>query len=431
MTNLPNYQASIAVIGAGSSGITALKNLVAAGFTNVICYEKGSEVGGNWVYSPHESHSSVFATTHIISSKTLSEFPDFKMPADYPDYPSHTQIKNYFQNYAQHFNLYPYIKFNTAVQKAEYEPNSNTWQLMLSDGTTKQYNYLCVANGHHSVPLLPKYEGTFTGEFLHSHSFKVAEPFKNKKVLVIGGGNSACDVAVETARVSAFTAISMRRGYYIIPKFMFGGMPADVLHARLLFLPRWLRMRLLTLGHRLAIGRMTDYDFLPPKDNIMASHPTANSELLYFIRHGKVAVRRDIKLIDGNTVHFTNGIAEQYDTIIACTGYKITFPFFDKSVVDFSKSVPLYLKVFSPTYNNLFFVGLVQPMGCIWPLAHAQSQLVAEYIKGNYVLPKNMPKLIDKEIKIIRQRYKKTPRHLVEVEYHEYLEKLQKELLKK
>ncbi|MEP0710411.1 MAG: NAD(P)-binding domain-containing protein, partial [Algoriphagus sp.] len=215
----------IAVIGAGPSGITALKNLIDQGF-NVVAFDRNSEVGGNWIYSEKESHSSVFETTHIISSKTLSQYADFTFDDFDPavsDYPSHDELRRYFQAYAKKFNLYQFIRFDTLVIHCEQIDESH-WEITSEKGGMRQkeiFTHLVVCNGHHWKPRYPEYTGEFAGEFIHSHHFKKAAPFAGKKVLVIGGGNSACDVAVETSRVSSKTAISWRRGYRIVPKFFF------------------------------------------------------------------------------------------------------------------------------------------------------------------------------------------------------------------
>ena len=107
----------IAIIGAGPSGITALKNLITNGF-NATCFEMNDQIGGNWVYQDKTGHSSVFKTTHIISSKKFSEYTDFPMPEDYPDYPSGAELLAYFNSYVEKYNLKKFIKFNTNVKKA-------------------------------------------------------------------------------------------------------------------------------------------------------------------------------------------------------------------------------------------------------------------------------------------------------------------------
>jgi hypothetical protein len=403
--------------------------LLQAGLHNIAIYEKGDQVGGNWIYSPRLSHSSVFDTTHIISSKTLSQYEDYPMPDDYPDYPSHKQLLAYFQGYAAHFGVTDLIRFNTGVKKAEKQADE-TWKITLGDGTVEIFDYLLVANGHHWNPRLPSYPGEFTGTFLHSHDFKNAEPFKDQRVLVIGGGNSACDIAVETSRVSAFTAISMRRGYYIAPKFMMGK-PIDVLNARFVHLPDFIRVPLLRFSLWLNLGDYADYGLERPTHGPLQQHPTTNSELLYFIRHGKVHPRRDITRFEGKTVHFVDGKAEDYDAIIAATGFVITFPFFDKNLIDYSEGdVPLYLRMFHPDHPSLFFIGLCQPLGCVWPLADMHAKLAANTIIGNYTPPSNMREQIAAEVAGRKRQFFKAARHTIEVEYHKHLWALQREVPK-
>jgi hypothetical protein len=416
----------VCVIGAGPSGITAAKNLLQVGIKNVVVYEKGDQVGGNWVYAPRLSHSSVYETTHIISSKRLSEYSDYPMPADYPDYPSHKQLLNYFQSYAHAFGVTDYIRFNTEVCKAEKQPDE-TWKLTLNDGTVETFDYLMVANGHHWNPRYPEYPGTFTGEYLHSHEFKSAVPFRDKRVLVIGGGNSACDIAVETGRISAFTAISMRRGYYIVPKLVLGK-PADVLNDGIKWLPDVLRKPLLYASLLLSVGDYADYGLERPKHGILSQHLTMNSELLYFLRHGRVKPRRDIARFEGKQVHFVDGRVEEYDVVVAATGFIITHPFFEKSLIDYSDGdVPLYLRTFHPDHASLFFIGLVQPLGCIWPLADAQAKLAANAIVGNYRLPSDMRQRIAVDVEARKRQFFKAARHTIEVEYHKHLHALQRE----
>src|SRR5688572_26578472 len=148
-----DQSARVCVIGAGPSGITATKNLLQVGLRDIVVYEKNDQVGGNWIYSPRLSHSSVFDTTHIISSKRMSQYHDFPMPADYPDYPSHQQVLKYFQDYAKHFGIMDYIQFNTEVTHAEKLPNER-WQITLGDSSTEIFDYLIVCNGHHWDPRL-------------------------------------------------------------------------------------------------------------------------------------------------------------------------------------------------------------------------------------------------------------------------------------
>ncbi len=427
-------QRRVCIIGAGPSGITTLKNLKDKDL-NVICYDRNVEVGGNWIYSEDESHSSVFETTHIISSKTLSQYEDFTFDdfdKSVADYPSHDELRSYFQAYAKHFGLYPYIEFNTTIKHCK-RVSKNEWQITIIQNEkerTEFFTDLVVCNGHHSVPRMPEYPGNFTGEFIHSHNYKKATPFADKKVLVIGGGNSACDVAVETSRVSKRTSISWRRGYRIIPKFFFG-LPSDIVGARSAWLPikirSWFNDILLTI----MLGKNKLYGLQEVKTKFGQTHPTINDELLYKIRHGKVHPKVDIDRLNENTVHFKDGTSEDIDVIIACTGYILKHSFFDEEFIDYSEGpVPLYLKMFHSEYHDLFFVGMFQPLGCIWPGSELQSKILANYLVGDWKMPSNIKTLCQKEVTNPHYKQIDTPRHTITVDYHAFRKTLLKQLPK-
>ncbi|BCA95047.1 monooxygenase [Legionella antarctica] len=424
---LKQLNPKICVIGAGPSGLAAIKNLQEQGLTSITVFEKNNEIGGNWVFDERNNHSSVYETTHIISSKRWSEFEDFPMPPDYSDYPSHSQLLNYFRNYTQHFQLDKYIRFNSTVLKVT-RSDEQQWHVVYKDeqGTHNEcFDYLLVANGHHWDPALPKYPGEFSGEILHSHQYKKASVFKNKRVLVVGGGNSACDVAVEISRIAPKTCISMRRGYHIFPKFIFGK-PTDEAVAKIQWMPSWLRQKFIALVIRGLQGRYPKYNLMKPDCGPLEIHPTINTELLYFIRHGKITPLPGIERFDGNKIHFTDGTQEEFDTVIFATGYQISFPFFDKDILDFSNStkIPLYRKMMHADFDTLYFIGLCQPQGCIWPLADYQSKIVARIITGSLKRPEQLHKKIEQEINKPHYRFKSNMRHALEVDYHMFRREL-------
>ena len=416
----------IAIIGAGCSGLAAIKILVESGLTNLVCFEKNDQIGGNWLYTASESHSSVCETTHIISSKWLSHYSDFPMPADYPDYPSHQQVLAYFQAYAKKFDLEKHIRFNAEILKVEKIENER-WRLHLNGGSTEEFDCLLVANGHHSAPRHPSWKNDFTGQYLHSHSFKNNKGFEGKRILVVGAGNSGCDCAVETSRVATQVDISVRTPQYIVPKF-FLGKPTDTFAAGMLWLPHAIQNVLHKISVRMQVGRYRYYGLPEPDFPPTRSHPTVNSEMLEKIRHGKVHPRPGIARVEGRTVHFTDGSSAEYDTIIAATGYRIRFPFFDKNFIDWedATNIPLYLRMFHPEHKSLFFIGLVQPQGSVWPLSEVQSRLVVKVLKGQFSLPTNLPQLAAEEGQAVEREFLKSPRHSVEVHFLPYLKKLEK-----
>lgn len=415
-----NEAPRIAIIGAGPSGITAAKNLIQQGLMNFTVFEKGNQLGGNWVFDEHNTHSSVYETTHIISSKYLSEFEDYIMPPGYPDYPSHAQMLHYFNVYADNFQVRPHIQLNTCVLEAKPTPNGG-WQLRYrnEEGVHEAFfDYLLVANGHHWDPYVPTYPGEFQGDILHSHQYKKAAFLKGKRVLVVGGGNSACDIAVEAARVSAKTCISMRRGQHIFPKFILGK-ATDIAFSKIDWLPFRCKQMITGVVMRFLQGHYGKYHLKKPKDRALTTHPTINSELFYFIRHGKIHPRVGIDHFDGHTVYFSDGRKDDFDVIIYASGYRTTFPFFSRELIDYSEStsIPLYLKMMHPELQSLYFIGLFQPQGCIWPLADYQAKIAAKIIAGSLKRPEDIQKRIEKDVKKSRKRFKESTRHALEVDY--------------
>lgn len=427
---MKNKEPKVAIIGAGCSGITAIKNLLQAGVKNIVCFEQNDQVGGNWIFTQKVSHSSVCETTHIISSKTMSAYEGFPMPKEYPDYPSHHQVLTYFQAYAKQFGLMPYIRFNTKVDQVKKVENEK-WQIETTGGEKEVFDYLLVANGHHSVPRHPAFREQFTGKYLHSHAFKNNKGFEGERVLVIGAGNSGCDCAVEISRVAQKVDISIRTPQHIIPKF-FLGRPSDTFNDKMIWLPRFIQRPLLSLSLKLQVGDYRSYGLERPKHNVIDAHPTLNSELLYKIRHGKVHPKRGIEKVEDKTVYFNDGTDATYDTIVAATGYQISTPFFERSFLDYSNSdrVPLYLRMFHAEHPTMIFIGLCQPQGAVWPLSDAQSKIAGNYIAQRWTLPKNIRTLAEQDADQIEKEFLKRKRHTVEVHYHQYLRKLKKQVPK-
>jgi len=421
----------VCIIGAGPSGLPAIKNISEAGIS-VVAYDYNSDVGGNWIYNEKDSHSSVFETTHIISSKTLSQYEDYPFRPEVSDYPSHEELRNYFQSYAKYFNLYRHIQFNTLVKSCVRLDNGQ-WEVTTIKDENEHveiFTDLLVCNGHHWEPKYPNYSGKFTGDFLHSHQYKKAAPFANKKVLVIGGGNSACDVAVETSRVSSKTSISWRRGYRIIPKFLMGK-PTDVFAIKMNFLPIFLRNLLAGFIAHINNGSNKIYGLPEPDHKFGATHPTINSELLYKIRHGKIKPRVEIERFEGKKVIFKDKSIEKFDVIIACTGFVLAHPFFDKKFLNYSEGpVPLYLKMFHPTYDNLYFIGMFQPLGCIWPGAEQQSKLAALALKESWKRPANIDVLCEREVTHPHMKQINTNRHRITVDFHRFIRDLKTQINK-
>jgi cation diffusion facilitator CzcD-associated flavoprotein CzcO len=423
------------VVGAGPCGLTTVKNLLAEGI-DFVCYEEASAVGGNWVYDDSSDRRSVYKATKLISSKRLSEFEDFPIPEDYPDFPSHRQMLDYFNAYAARFNLLPNIALNTRVESAR-RLGDGKWSVETAgpDGRrVETFDYLLICSGHHRDPLMPAYPGTFTGRTLHSREYKRPEPFTDKRVLVVGGGNSACDIAVDVSRVAASTGLSMREGQYILPKIIWGR-PIDQLYARarnvwFRYAPRFVFESAVRAVVKLEVGPWKKYGLQTPEGKPTAMHPTLNSAILAALRDGAVRARPGIARFAGKTVHFNDGSSDTFDTIIWGTGYRIGYPFLEDTIMgpDFANAAPLYLTMMHPQVANLFFVGLFQPIGCIWRLADYQARIAALQIKGGLKRPADIAARAAAEVSKRRERFGAAPRHLVEVDYHDFRRALLREL---
>jgi cation diffusion facilitator CzcD-associated flavoprotein CzcO len=428
----PQLGRRICVIGAGPCGLTALKNMLASGLDQVECFDDSDAIGGNWVFREEPQRTSVYETTHIISSRRLSGFEDYPMPDDFPDFPSHRQILAYLQDYAAHFGLMSHIRLRTRVRQATRRADGR-WVVQLSrQGNEEEqvFDHLVVCSGHHRDPYIPDYPGCFEGETLHSRDYKRADSFRGKRVLVVGSGNSGADIAVDVSRVAARTCISMRRGYNFFPKLLFGR-PIDVVYARCRrYVPRQIIEPFAKLFRYIVIGPWARYGLQKPVGGPLSMHPTLNADILSALRHGTVLPRPGIERFEGSAVHFVDGRVEEYDTVIWATGFRMTFPFLDASMVDWNapQHPRLYLKMMHPRIANLYFIGLFQPIGCIWRLADHQARIVALQIAGRLDRPADIGARIDDEIRVAHRQFDASTRHAIEVDYHDFRRDLMREL---
>jgi len=424
----------VCVIGAGSSGIAAAKALFDADLP-FDCFEKGDRVGGNWVFGNINGMSSAYEGLHVNTSRDRMQYADFPMPRSYPDFPHHTQIARYFDDYVDHFGFRKTIQFRTSVEHVTKEPDGR-WRVRTrrdDSGTVEEriYDAVLVANGHHWDPLLPDppLPGTFDGRQIHAHHYKSKDELREKRVIVVGMGNSAMDIAVEASEVATRTFLSARRGVHVIPKYMLGR-PLDQF-ATSARIPWHVRQRVGELLHQLAVGDMERYGLPKPDHRFLEAHPTISGRILDRLTHGAITPKPNIEELMGDRVRFTDGSVELADVIVYCTGYKVTFPFFDPSFISAKDNeLPLFMRVFHPDHLRLMFVGLLQPIGATMPLAEAQGRWIARYLRGRYTLPSTseMRTRIEAERRKMAARYVKSKRHTMQVDFDDYLFDLEREI---
>lgn len=361
-------------------GLATARNLLAQNI-RFEGFELSSGVGGLWdITAPR---STMYESAHLISSRTMTEFRDFPMKPGTADFPSHRVLRSYFNDFADRFGLRDHYRFGAEVLSAEpLGADGDGWRLRWRDANGLHegiYRGLLIANGTLSEPNMPVFPGSFDGELIHSSAYKSPEIFRNKRVLVVGAGNSGCDIAVDAIHFGRSVDLSMRRGYHFVPKYVFGK-PADTVAGKIR-LPKIVKSRIDRLILKWFVGDPQRYGFPEPDHALYESHPIVNSLVLFHAGHGDIAVRPDIERLDGSTVHFRDGTSCDYDTIVAATGYRLHYPFIDRAHLNWKGDAPhLYLNCFHPARDDLFVMGMVEAAGLGWQGRDEQAELVARYI---------------------------------------------------
>ena len=418
------------VIGAGSSGIAAAKNLYLAGVP-FDCFEKGSDIGGTWVFDNSNGQSACYDTLEINTSCPRMAYSDFPMPADYPPYARHDQVAAYFQQYVDHFGFGHTITFDTAVEDVSRAADGR-WDVRISGpgGTeTRTYDAVLVANGHHWDPRWPEpaYPGTFDGEQLHAHDYRSREQLAGRDVVVVGAGNSAMDIAVEASHSARTTTWSVRRTEWVLRKFILGR-PSDQV-ALPGWLPWWVTAARLRIGAT-AAGSMAKYGLPTPAHKPGQSHPVQSERIRERLAAGAVTAKPGIERFDGDRVVFVDGSSAPADLVVWATGYNVTFPFFKPELVSArDNDLPLWKRTVHPDLPGLYFLGLLQPIGAVMPLAEAQSAWIADILTGDYVLPSDavIRRQMAAEHERDRKQFYASPRHTMEVDFDHYLWDLERE----
>ncbi len=368
-----------AVIGAGPSGLAAARALQREGIA-IEGFEASHGVGGLWdIDNPR---STVYESAHLISSRTTTEFAEFPMSATV-DYPGHRELLAYFRDYTDHFGLTSLFRFDTRVTRVS-RGDDGDWHVTAvgPDGeSTRRYTGVILANGTLAEPQIPEFPGTFTGEILHTSAYRSGRQLTGRRVLIVGAGNSGCDIAVDAVHHAASVDLSVRRGYYFVPRYLFGR-PSDTLNQGRP-LPRRIKQFVDTRVLRAFTGDPVRFGFPRPHYRIYESHPIVNTLVLQHLGQGDLRVRADIARLDGDTVHFRDGTSDDYDTVLLATGYRLDYPFVDRAELHWSGPAPgLFLQIFPPTFSGLFVMGMVEASGLGWQGRYEQADLIAAYLRA-------------------------------------------------
>jgi cation diffusion facilitator CzcD-associated flavoprotein CzcO len=412
------------IIGAGASGLAVAKNFVQRGVP-FDCLEREHDIGGLWnIATPS---GVVYETTHLVSCISSTGYDDLPMlDADYPEYPNHARVLGYFRDFAQAFRLLDNIEFGKPVT-AVAPQGDGTWAVsVVGEVQPRIYSGVVIASGHHDTPRMPVYPGAFSGEIIHSRAYKSPRQLRDRRVLVVGCGNSAADIVADAVHGGSRVFLSIRRGYWFVPKFILGFPTGDVIsYAEMVPMPslirRWLFQGMLWLVQ----GPPSRYRMPDPDYSIDQAHPTMTDEIPRLVAHGDLSIKPEIAGYDGDCVLFTDGTAEAVDIVVFATGYQPVIPYIDESLIYTKDGRPrLLFNVVHPDHAGLFAAGLAQANGSMWRLADYQGQLIANLIVAGRHAPDRarsfLGMLTERSARAGVRTFVASDRHRLEVNYYDY-----------
>ncbi len=377
----------IAVIGAGAGGLSAARHLLESGH-DVTVFEKGSFVGGLWVYGNDNGLSVAYESLHINSEPRVTAFRDYPFPPGTPVFPSHRHVASYFGSFADDFGIRARIRFNCPVTRvAPVNGVGSGWAVRAGDGDPETFDAVVVAPGHQGVPAHPEWASAFEGEYRHSHSYRCPREFEGKRVLVVGVGNSGLDIASDLAPFAASTTSAARSPVLIMPRMILG-MPTPRVLGRLVkpWMPWPVQRQIMRWVSRVYHGRMEQWGLRTPTTR---THPASHPTFLAQVAYQRIAIKPGVCGVAGKTVRFVDGTQEEMDTIIAATGYDIDLPFLDPSIAPVrERRLEAYRRIVHPDRPGLYFIGFFNVSGgANISMMDVQSRYVTALVDGAATLP--------------------------------------------
>jgi cation diffusion facilitator CzcD-associated flavoprotein CzcO len=419
----------IAIVGAGASGVVACKVLLQAGH-DVTIYEAGSHIGGLWIYENDNGAAVAYRNLYILTPKRYTQWRDFPFDDATPEYAHHTDMARYLHQYADFFGVTERVRFNDRV--LEVKPVGPVWEVTSQSGSA-EYDAVVTATGHFHSPRWPPILDGFAGELMHSADYREPAQAANRRVLVIGLGNSACDVAADVSWVASKAIISARTPVFSGPRWLFGHSFLDILRRfQGVHVPKSLAGKVAKLMVRAYWGDVSRWGFREPSKG---AHGVLHEFLLPILKYGRLQIRGDITAVNGKEVTFADGSSEEFDLIISATGYELEFPFLDGLVrMNEARSEldDIYLRAVSIDHPGLYFVGLSNNNGVAnTPSFQRQAELIAHVLGGHVTLPSPD----EMRVAVIRRRertkelYLNTPRHDMEERHPDYVIELVHEMI--
>lgn len=432
---LSSHGPTVCIVGAGVGGLCMARALKRKGIA-FDCFDRRERIGGIWAFDPSGRHTSVWHSMNMNTPKGLYQFSDFPMPRHYPDFPSHRQVHAYLESFVEHFELADSIHLDCPVERTERLPDG-VWRVTLGSGEVRHYDALVIANGHHNTPNLPDYAADASVDAIHSQQYRYRHGYQDKQVMVVGVGNSGAQIAVDVSHDARMTYLSLRRGVYVLPHYLFGiridkvmGCLNDWWVKKILPYP--LTGLMFTGLYKALIAKRKQLGMPKPDHLMMSSLPTLSENFANRVGDGKLKVVPQVQRIDGNTVHFVDGSQLEVDAVIYATGYHTDFPFLPTELLKIEDNrIPLFQRIFLPDMPNLAFIGLFQAV--TWgflDMMERQADLTADYFAGDYLRPDTAAERrhIEAERKVIEREFLATPRNNYEMHGPTYMHGLAREL---
>jgi cation diffusion facilitator CzcD-associated flavoprotein CzcO len=402
----------VCVIGAGPAGLVATKTLCAAGL-EVDCFEMSPEIGGHWVIDNPNGRSAAYRSLETNTTQRMSRLSDYEMPAEWPDFPDHSLVRRWFEDYVDRFGFRARIAVQREVVSARPEAGGG-WRVAVraADGSQdeRRYDALVACSGNYWSPRVPAIAGEFEGEQLHAQRYRDPDTpiaMRGRRVAVVGIGNTGCELACEIGAAGAEAVfVCARSGTWMIPKRVDGRAaaatvpmmhPHDPVPSALRALPRpareWLFGRIAARRFRQMFGarmrRFAELGLPPPPANPQDKRATICDPLLDSLESGAVVARPGIERFEGKELVFRDGSRERADVVLYATGYHLRYPYLPADLVDTrDDDLVLFLGALHPRRHDLFIVGVSRPTGAFWPIAEVQAQFAAALLSGRYALPR-------------------------------------------
>ena len=346
--------------------------------------ERFDAPGGIW--NIDQPGSPMYRSCHFISSRNFGGFMGYPMPAGYPMYPRWDQILEYIHSFARDYGIDEKIRTGANVVHAEPVDTEagRFWRVTLEGGETLDYRGIVVATGSQWAPVIPSVAGleSFTGRAIHSAEYLDTNEFSGKRVLIVGAGNSGVDIAADAAFTAEKAYLSTRRGYWFLPKFLYGHPVPDLLAGNVTIAPdsplAGMPRAEVLKAVLAAVGDLTAYGLPAPDHEFGASHPIVNNQVLHCLAHGLLEHRPDVASVSGSTVSFVDGSTTEIDVIVFATGFDIVVPWLPEGVVHYVDGHPeAVMGSFFPDQRGLYLVGILHLAGNSFSVMDRTVQLVA------------------------------------------------------